>query len=433
MKNDGGTMKRSMSNWLAALVVAAASVIPTSTYAMNGMAPIGYGVKSQGMGGVGVALPQDAFAAAHNPAGMWMLCNRWDVGLSYVFQDIRARTFPLGLTGQDIKSNQGLWFPEIGLNWNFCRCQSVGLAFYTQGAVNTKYNAPLAGLSVLNNTQFWSYQWAIMPSWSWQINCVHSIGVAVNFVVSALNIKGLDILSTISTDTPFSEYQAFVANQGTQVATGGNIRVGWIGQFSRCFRVGATWQTKTWQRKFDKYQGFLADRGDFSWPYYLAVGFSYQIMPCLTLAFDYGLYFWGGRKQFGHTLNGEGAIGTVTKFGLENGPGFGWNDQSVVKVGLAWDLLSCLTLRLGYNHGVNPINVTETWLNRLTGQTIADHITIGGTWKTCCGELSGFYWYGWRNKVNGRNSAPNLRTQSTTEYSVSNQQNGLGLSWGGHF
>jgi long-chain fatty acid transport protein len=427
MKNcDGGTMKRSMSKWMAALVVAAASVIPTSTYAMNGMAPIGYGVKSQGMGGVGVALPQDSFAAAHNPAGMWMLCNRWDVGLSYVFQDVRART----TAGQNITSNRGLWFPEVGVNWNFCRCQSFGLAFYTQGALNTKYNEPLQLLSIGNNSQLWAYQWVIMPSWSWQINRVHSVGVAVNFVISALEVKGIDTILFVS------QYPAFVENKGTQVATGGNIRVGWIGQFSRCFRVGATWQTKTWQRKFDHYQGFLADGGDFSWPYYLALGFSYQIMPCLTLAFDYGIYFWGGRKQFGHTLNGEGIIGAATFFGRENGPGFGWNDQSVVKVGLAWDLLSCLTLRLGYNHGVNPVNVTETWLNRLTGQTVANHLTVGATWKTCCGELSGFYWFGWRSTVHGRDSSPNTITVDLPvlpESSVSNQQNALGLSWGGHF
>lgn len=427
-------MKRNMSKWLAALVVAAASVIPASTYAMNGMAPIGYGVKSQGMGGVGVALPQDAFAAAHNPAGMWMLCNRWDVGLSYVWQDVRAQSVIAGAVTQDAKSNQGLWFPELGATWSFCRGQSVGLAFYTVGGINTKFNQPLfvsGTMTPTNNTQFWAYQWAIMPSWSWQVNCVHSVGVAVNLIVGAMEARGLDLIANSGL---FSEYPGFVSNKGTEVITGMNVRIGWIGQLSRCFRVGATWQIKTWQQKFEKYQGFLADAGDLDLPYYLAVGFSYQIMPCLTLAFDYGLHYWAGSKQFGNTLNGQGVIGSTTAFGRSNGPGFGWNDQSVVKVGLAWDLLGCLTLRIGYNHGVNPVNVTETWLNRLTGATIADHISVGGTWKTCCGELSGYYWYGWRNKVNGRDSGPDLvDVISVAQYNVSNQQNAFGVSWGGRF
>ena len=49
----------------------------------------GYGVKAQGMGGVGIALPQDALAAATNPAGMAWVGNRLDVGLNW-FQPDRS-------------------------------------------------------------------------------------------------------------------------------------------------------------------------------------------------------------------------------------------------------------------------------------------------------------------------------------------------------
>jgi len=50
--------------------------------ATNGYFQHGYGVKSQGMGGVGIALPQDALAAATNPAGMAFIGDRYDLGVN---------------------------------------------------------------------------------------------------------------------------------------------------------------------------------------------------------------------------------------------------------------------------------------------------------------------------------------------------------------
>jgi long-chain fatty acid transport protein len=53
-----------------------------NTNATNGYFQHGYGIKSQGMGGVGIALPQDALAAATNPAGMAFIGDRYDLGVN---------------------------------------------------------------------------------------------------------------------------------------------------------------------------------------------------------------------------------------------------------------------------------------------------------------------------------------------------------------
>ena len=60
------------------LLTAAANATATDGYFAHG-----YGVKSQGMGGVGIALPQDAIAAASNPAGMGLIGDRMDVGMTW--------------------------------------------------------------------------------------------------------------------------------------------------------------------------------------------------------------------------------------------------------------------------------------------------------------------------------------------------------------
>jgi len=55
----------------------------THAYATDGYFAHGYGVKSQGIGGVGIALPQDALAAASNPAGLGLVGDRLDIGVTW--------------------------------------------------------------------------------------------------------------------------------------------------------------------------------------------------------------------------------------------------------------------------------------------------------------------------------------------------------------
>ena len=76
-------MKRKI---LAAMTVAA--LAPTAAFATTGYFQHGYGIKAKGMGGVGIALPQDSLAAATNPAGMAFVGNRLDAGLDW-FRPIR--------------------------------------------------------------------------------------------------------------------------------------------------------------------------------------------------------------------------------------------------------------------------------------------------------------------------------------------------------
>ena len=65
-----------------ALALAVAGIAIPAANATDGYFQPGYSVKANGMGGVGIALPQDALAAATNPAGMALIGNRVDGGLS---------------------------------------------------------------------------------------------------------------------------------------------------------------------------------------------------------------------------------------------------------------------------------------------------------------------------------------------------------------
>jgi len=66
------------SRWLALILFLA---LPA--FATDGYFSTGYGVKQQGQGGAGIAFPQDSIAAATNPAGMILVGDRFDFGMSW--------------------------------------------------------------------------------------------------------------------------------------------------------------------------------------------------------------------------------------------------------------------------------------------------------------------------------------------------------------
>ena len=89
----------------AILLIASAEANATDGYFAHG-----YGVKSQGMGGVGIALPQDALAAAANPAGMGLIGNRVDFGVTWFRPQRESQTvgnaFAVSYTHLDVYKRQ---------------------------------------------------------------------------------------------------------------------------------------------------------------------------------------------------------------------------------------------------------------------------------------------------------------------------------------
>ena len=86
---------------VAGLLLVALLVLSSSALATNGYFRHGYGSTNKGLAGAGVALPQDAIAAATNPAGMVWLGKQYYAGLS-VFNPNRQYTVrgnPSGFPG----------------------------------------------------------------------------------------------------------------------------------------------------------------------------------------------------------------------------------------------------------------------------------------------------------------------------------------------
>jgi len=428
-------MSRPYKRWAAAVAVAAAIAIPSVSFATNGMNDIGVGAKAKGMGGVGIALPQDSFAAAHNPAGAVFVGCRYDLGVGYTFQNAEAaaRTNSQLFSPFTAKSDQGLWYPELAFNWNYIPCQSMGVTGYIYGAIDTSYSYPGA-----DDGAYEFYSILLSPYWSWRFSCSQSVGFAFNVAWNGLRASGINNLPTVFPPiSNMSLYPDYVSDNGTDWELGVGFRVGWYGRITRCFRVGATFQSKTWMAKFKKYQGLCVDDGSYDLPAEVGIGLAWDICPCLTLGFDFIDRFWRCSKTFDHTSRQSGGQtwggGTNIVFGTENGIGFGWKDQPIAKLGLAYRC-RCWTFRIGYNHGNGPIGwSTETLLNTLTQCVVEDHVTIGATWNTGCGELSAYYYHGFRYRIRGNGSGGTANDDQPVNYNLANEQNAVGISYGSCF
>lgn len=418
--------------WRMALV--AWVVCLSSLHATNGMSPIGYSVKSKGMGGASVALPLDSFVVATNPAGLIDLGCRLDVELSYTFQNAfyhgeqAASPAPVTLTST---SNHGLWWPAIGIAAQINSCSSIGIAAYTLGANDMAWDPPLLFLGnpfVAGNpdshTSMQNYYIAITPAYAWRYCSSQSFGVSASVVFGSTLIKGVSILRSES------QLPAYVTDNGDDTSIGVNLRIGWIGDFfCDTLRVGASVVSKTYMSRFTKYQGVIGDYGAFQWPWSADIGFAWFFCPCWVLALDYRYIQWKSNDgmYFSNFVNQDNR-GDVTR-GLWDGQGFGWNNQSVVRLGLAWTPLRCLTLRGGYNYGTQVIPASEMLLAPLTGAVIKHHATLGLTFTTCIGELSAYYAHGFRRSAHNVGS---LQPSSDPGDSVSlrNEQNDVGIAWG---
>lgn len=93
-------------------------------------------------GGVGIDLPQDALAAAANPAGIAFVGNRFDGDIS-LFLPRRGAEISgngYGANGGYAGNNRSIFaLPELGVTYQFLPNAYAGLALYANGGLDTGY------------------------------------------------------------------------------------------------------------------------------------------------------------------------------------------------------------------------------------------------------------------------------------------------------
>lgn len=419
--------------------LALAGLIATPATATNGYFQHGIGQKSMGMGGVGIALPQDTFAAGHNPAGMILVGDRMDVGLTWFrpSREAEIKGSPIGgiWDGKfDGDGTENFLMPEFGYNRMVREDLSFGVAVYGNGGMNTDYDDGIRAFngaaSFPSDTGIDMGQIYVVPTVAFQFNERHAIGVGLNLVGQYMRIEGLQNFDSAA----FSSAPGKVTNNGHDYSFGVGVRLGWIGEISDRLTVGATYASKTSMSDLDDYEGILADGGNFDIPENYGLGLAFKATDDLTLAFDLVEIKY---SDIDSIANGGPTTNLNWRpMGTSQGAGFGWDDQTVYKLGIAWQATPEWTLRAGYNHGESVISSNQTLLNILAPATVKDHLTLGATWALDNDrELSFHYMHAFEEKIKGRGSmqpaAPLPEGINFGEADIKMSQNalGVGYSW----
>lgn len=413
---------------VGALAVVGLATISSAAFATNGYFAHGYGVKAQGMAGVGIALPQDALAAATNPAGMALVGNRFDIGVTWFRPQREAEIVGNGGGANGVykgNESENFFIPEFGYNKMINQSMSLGVSVYGNGGMNTDYDRTMGLFSTANKSGVNLEQLFIAPTLAWKATPAHSFGASLNLVYQRFSAKGLENFA----NSTYSSSPTEVTGKGNDDSYGYGLHLGWVGQITNTLSLGATYQTRTYMSKFDKYKGLFAEQGDFDIPATYGVGFAWKTTPAWTIAGDVQVIEYGDIKAISNPLVPNL---TSSKLGNNDGAGFGWKDMTVYKLGVAYQHNKNLTLRGGISNTKQPIPGSETLFNFVAPAVVETHLTLGATWTLANNaEVSVAYMHAFDNKVDGTGSIP--AGFGGGNANIKMHQDSLGISYGMKF
>ena len=414
---------------LRATAVAVAALVTTSAFATDGYFPHGYGMKSLGMGGASVAMTDNAFAGANNPATAAYAGNRYELGVN-LFSPKRSAVTSDGQGGLMETQSDSNYFlvPEFGYNRDIDAKTSFGVTVYGNGGMNTNYPQALLGGSGATGVDL--MQLIVAPTVAYKLSDSQSVGVSPLLVYQKFKAEGLQGFGV----TP---------NKGSDSSTGVGVRLGYLANLSSQVSLGASYSPKINMSKFSKYSGLFANQGDFDIPANMAVGLAIQATPTVKLAADYQVIKYAGVPSIANSsLNMFQCDNTSTNpycLGGANGPGFGWSNVNVIKLGMEWAYSSSVTLRAGFNKSTNPVHGADVTFNILAPAVITKHYTFGGTYKLAKdSELTWAYMYAPKNSVTGASLLGQMAHAQNSSIPVWNEtvrmsQQSIGIQYGWKF
>jgi long-chain fatty acid transport protein len=389
------------------LLVTAAALVPLTAQATNGYFAHGNGMKAQGMGGVGIALPQETMSGAANPANLGFVGNRLDVELNF-FRPTREAEITGNGAGRngtyDANERDLFYIPGVGYNRMIRPNLALGLLVYGNGGMNTSFaNNPFGGAFGGNATNGGVdyMQLFIAPTLAWKPNENHSIGLSLNLVYHQFGASGLEGFRGMS-QSPNN-----LTNRGRDDSTGIGFRIGWTGRITDALTLGAMYQPKTNMGKLDGYKGLFRNQGELDIPATYGLGVAYKATPKLTLGADVQQIDYARVASIGERTDFACMLAGTCPLGASNGAGFGWRNMTAIKLGASYDFSPTLTLRAGYATGDQPIPADQTFFNIIFPAVVEDHLTFGATWKaTAATEVTVGYTHAFKKTVNGSGSIP---------------------------
>ena len=400
-------------------------------FATNGMVMEGYGPLSTGMGGAASALDIGTSGMANNPATLTMMEDgeqQVDVAIGNLRPDVSTSA------GSASASSGGdsYLMPAAG----YVRKQgklSYGVGVFSQGGMGTEYGAnTFLGAAAGGNARSELGVGSVILPVAYEVNDKLSVGGALDYVWGNLDMKlGMPVLDSSGKPSPgtFGDFApAFGGNQvlgsasGTLVSglagmvtsptttsaafdfsddsdfsgktsgAGVSAKLGATYKVNPRLTVGGSYRMKTDMDDFtgdgsmklvDLTTGATAATipgkytiKDFQFPAATSVGVAYKATDKTTVAADVSQINWSNSmKDFKLNFTADPSFGGAAADVVMKQE---WDDQTVVKLGVAHDVSNKLTVRGGLNLAKNP--VPDAYLNPLFPAIVENHVTGGFTY-----------------------------------------------------
>lgn len=412
----------------------------TAAQATNGYFTDGVGVMSKGLAGAGSADPEDLMIVATNPAGLAFVDQRIELGLEVFSPDRSYSTSPSLAQGHGgaftigpnslTSANRFFPLPYVAFRWQPDPLDSIAAAFYARGGMNTTWRGGTATFSptgpagppvTFPGTYGDGTAGVDLMQAFLSLSAAHlalerrlSIGLSVIFAAQRFEARGLAMFA------PYTETFArsggtvmptHLSNNGHQMSFGAGASVGLEWRPDPLFSAALAYTSRMSMSKFSRYSDLFAQGGAFDIPPSATLGVTFKPDPSAAVDFDVQRIWYSHIASVGNPVEnlfgcptvGSGGTDLADCLGGGTGPGFGWRDMTVYKVGFRWDPAPGWIGRVGFSHGRQPIASSQVTFNILAPGVIENHVALGLTRRDEGGELSFAFTYALNETVQGRN------------------------------
>jgi long-chain fatty acid transport protein len=381
---------------IVGLVMVGTLAYSGSLLATNGMAPIGIGAQSKAMAGAGVALSETSLIGGYNPAGIARVGRRFDSSVS-IFNPTRSYTSDSQTVkpfAEEKESKNPLFLiPSVGYSKPIGTRSAWGITMYAKGGGGVAYDNTATFSSIgqaMNNNGHGEGVWTtsevqqvgLALNYAININDKHSIGLGPVLGFQRFNITGIGYFKDISTSPDH------LTDNGWDNSGGIGGAIGWQGRLHKRLTLGAAYHSKMTMTQFKKYRGLFAE-GKMDIPAQYIVGATVRPTDRWQISMDYQVIEYSGVPALANPHSESMAIGTPLGssedweriLGADDGPGFGWDDVKIFKVGSSYQLGNATTIRAGYSIGNSPIKSEDVLFNILAPAVTEEHASVGLTYR----------------------------------------------------
>ena len=364
----------------------------------------GAGSNNRALSGAGTAFAEDGMVMAVNPAGLVTLdYDGWQFGSLFLTArqtakatavdpaEAPAGAFSLPTQTQEADPDVPAEIDDIfpipfaAIHRRLNQRNAIGLVVYGNGGINVNYKAfdnpncppdtPGRGYLCFGDTGSNIAQVFIAPVWSHKVNSRLRIGVSPELIYQTLEVNGFQLF------VPASARPNRVSNNGHAQSLGYGVKFGASVDLNERLSLGLSLQSRGRMQNFGEYSGLLAEQGDFDVAPFFQVGLAWKLSDKLTLLADFQRIYFSKIKAISNPSDAPG------RYGDENGPGFGWDDLSAIKVGLHYRHGERLTLRLGATDVLRePVGQEDVLSNLVSNAVFDQRINAGISWTLHSGS-----------------------------------------------